>query len=194
MRTTRNNTAKTALGQLSELSLCFDQQNGNRIAAIVDKLPLRLPKEGQYYLALVGKELHIFEATQGIGRYELTDSVAIGAFNVVNEGIEIETRMGTSGVGKIVLHRSPKAVPVQAITAEELVAPVGLMAEFSTLQSKANPTSADLDRKRELLKLISAGFVERYREEERLANVRRTSRSSMRQSGESASGRAYYSG
>jgi hypothetical protein len=81
-------------------------------------------------------------------------------------------------VTEIVVHRRRGAAKGEAVTLEELAAPVSAMQEFSELAAKSSLSASERVRKVELLKEIQGVFVGAHQRSERARQRRSTPPSS----------------
>lgn len=144
------------LEQLLDLNVHLSRSQKNEIVKALQATSLRLPNDGTYLLELSGKTLHVYETTQGITRYDFEDQSEPKVYAMGKQALEISVKGG--GLNKIVLHMEAKTPTAQSISLQEISAPVELLEEYALLQAKKNPTIADLERKRELIKQIGKEF------------------------------------
>ena len=196
MNANRTNTASAVqFAPLRDLTVALEQPSSSRIRTFLEKTSLQLPQDGQYYLTLAGKELHVHETGQGIRDYRFKKPAEVAAFRIADGTAEIDLASGA--LRRIVLHAVPMALPAQAITLDELEAPVSLITEYAKLHAKPKPTAADLDRKRKLLHEISQDFAAKSKSRHAATRTssRKRSPSAIRITGESAGGgRVSYGG
>jgi hypothetical protein len=148
-----------------------------KIGNVIDDIPLSFPPDGRYFLALEGRSLHVYETSAGITSFTTRDAAAVKGVEVDGD-VTTVTVSGITGVTEIVVHRRRGAAKGEAVTLEELAAPVSAMQEFSELAAKSSLSASERVRKVELLKEIQGVFVGAHQRSERARQRRSTPPSS----------------
>ena len=153
--------------------------------ALIDSLPIALPKNGEYLFQLKDKVLFISEATSGVSAYRPTDVTKLGMVIVEHDGIHLEIR-GSQGLDEVVLVRDATATSPRAVSIRSLTAPVALLDAYSDLRAKSKSgslTTAERDKLDDLIDRIGDEYDKRRRQ-----RMMPSSRSTPISCGESRSG------
>ena len=179
--TNRRQTA-TALTELAQQPVSIELPAHQNVRSALQDTSLRLPAGGEYVVRLSGRVLHVYEVNRGIKRYTFSDQQEVRGMEVDNGQVTIEVR--NRYASKIVLHLDPQPRPAATALLDELGVPDALLQEYARLRAKARPTTADIDRKRELFRQLGKAFAEVATG----MSVTKPSSSYIRPSGESARG------